>query len=183
MEQQIEAEQWVPYRIEHVFAFFADPANFPLLLPAQLETKIEDLQLRPPPARKTASQFARKLPGNVAGAGSEFLIGFRPFGWPPLRMHSRIQITKFVWNSHFCYEQIQGPFHTFSHFHSLKPEVRKKVDGTRVTDTIDYALPGRLVELLGGTKVRKKIAEALEYRQERLLEALATVVRLAEQCG
>jgi len=65
----------------------------------------------------------------------------------------------------------------------MNPEVRKNVNGTRVTDTIDYALPGRLVELLGGRLVRKRLNEALAYRQERLLEALSTVVRLAEQCG
>lgn len=183
MDRQIEENQWVPYRIEQVFAFFADPANFPLLLPRQLDPKIEDLTLEPPPARKSAPQIVRDLPGKVAGAGSEFTIGFQPFSWPKLRMHSRIRITKFAWNSHFCYEQIHGPFHTYMHFHSMKPDVRKKVEGTQVTDTIDYALPGGLAQLLGGTMVEKRLTEALEYRQQRLLEALATVVRLAEHCG
>jgi ligand-binding SRPBCC domain-containing protein len=183
MERQIEVSQWVPYRVELVFAFFADPANSPLLLPPQLETKIEDLQLEPPPALKAVPELVRNLPGNVAGAGSEILVSFQPFSWPRLRMRSRLRITKFAWNSHFCDEQIQGPFHTFRHFHTMNPEVRKNVNGTRVTDTIDYALPGRLVELLGGRLVRKRLNEALAYRQERLLEALSTVVRLAEQCG
>jgi hypothetical protein len=33
MTQHLETQQWVPYPVELVFAFFANPANLPHLMP------------------------------------------------------------------------------------------------------------------------------------------------------
>ena len=36
-----QAEQWVPYPIEQVFAFFSDPANLPRILPPGQRARID----------------------------------------------------------------------------------------------------------------------------------------------
>ena len=45
------AEQHLPYPIETVFAFFADPANLPRLMPAWQDARIDSADyIAPPPA-------------------------------------------------------------------------------------------------------------------------------------
>jgi ligand-binding SRPBCC domain-containing protein len=184
MTQMLEVSQWVPFRLELVFAFFANPAELPLLMPPKLEARIEESKLvAPKKARPSAPPLVRKLPGVTAGIGSEILISFRPFAWAPMRMRSRVRVTEFEWNSHFCDEQIQGPFQKFDHCHSTVPEVRKGVQGTRVTDTIEYSLPFGAVGKLANGMVRRQLEGTFAYRQRRLPELLTAIVRLAEQCG
>jgi ligand-binding SRPBCC domain-containing protein len=170
--------------LEVVFAFFANPANLPLLMPPKLETRIEEAKLMvPETARPPMPSLVAKLPSVAAGAGSEILIGFFPFAWPRVRMQSRVRITEFEWNSHFCDEQIQGPFHRFHHRHSTSAAVRKGVHGTEVTDTIEYSLPFGAIGNLGNGMIRRNLMRTFAHRQQRLNEVLAAVLRLAEQCG
>lgn len=42
MAQRFETRQWVPFPVELVFAFFANPSNLPHLMPPRLKTRIED---------------------------------------------------------------------------------------------------------------------------------------------
>jgi ligand-binding SRPBCC domain-containing protein len=182
MEPQFEVSQWVPFSADLVFAFFTDPSNLPLLMPPRLEMRIEETDLQAPPARPAVSEMARRLPNVAAGAGSEFLVTFFPFPWLRKQVQWRVRITEFEWNSHFCEEQIEGPFRRFHHRHEIRPEVRRGVWGTLVTDTIDFALPlGPLGSLANGL-VRRQLAESFAQRQKRLPEILATVLRLAKEC-
>jgi ligand-binding SRPBCC domain-containing protein len=89
------------------------------------------------------------------------------------------RITEFQWNSHFCDEQIQGPFALFHHRHDARAEVRDGVLGTRLTDVIDYALPFGFIGALAGGLVRRKLAKMFAYRQRVLPESLTIVARLA----
>jgi ligand-binding SRPBCC domain-containing protein len=182
MAQEFEVSQWVPFRLELVFAFFANPSDLPLLMPPKLETRIEDSNLVAPiKPRPPVPPLVGKLPSVAAGAGSEILIGFRPFAWPRVRVKSKVRITEFEWNSHFCDEQIVGPFARFNHCHSTRTEVRNGVQGTLVTDTIEYSLPFGIVGSLGNSIVRRKLAETFAYRQQRLPEVLTAVFRLAAE--
>jgi len=183
MAQKFEVSQWVPFRLELVFAFFASPSDLPLLMPPQLEARIEESKLVAPNARPPLPPLVGNLPSTAAGRGSEILISFRPFGWPRMRMKSKVRITEFEWNSHFCDEQIQGPFERFEHCHTTSAEVRRGKLGTLVTDAIEYSLPFGIVGNLGNTIVRRKLEETFAHRQKRLPEVLTAVVRLAEQCG
>ena len=54
MVQRFETDQWVPFPVELVFAFFANPSNLPHLVPAKQKARIEDLRLQPPPPRPVA---------------------------------------------------------------------------------------------------------------------------------
>ena len=182
MAQKFEVSQWVPFRLELVFAFFANPADLPLLMPPKLDTRIEQMKLiAPKEPRPPVPPVVGKLPSIAAGVGSEILVSFRPFAWPRIRVKSKVRITEFGWNSHFCDEQIVGPFARFDHRHSIVAEVRNGVPGTLVTDTIEYSLPFGIIGSLGNGSARRKLAETFAHRQERLPEVLTAVFRLATE--
>jgi ligand-binding SRPBCC domain-containing protein len=54
------------------------------------------------------------------------------------------------------------------------------VQGTLVTDTIEYSLPFGIFGSLGNAIVRRKLAQTFASRQERLPEVLTAVFRLAD---
>jgi ligand-binding SRPBCC domain-containing protein len=180
MAQEFEVSQWVPFRLEMVFAFFANPSDLPLLMPPKLQTRLEESSLIEPKDRPPVPPLIGKLPNIAAGVGSEILVSFYPFAWPRVRVKSRVRITEFEWNSHFCDEQILGPFRRFDHRHTTRAEKRNGVQGTLVTDTITYSLPFGIVGSLGNALVKRKLAETFAYRQERLPEVLTAVFRLAD---
>ncbi len=81
MRLHFRTEQWLPYPVEQVFAFFADPQNLPRLMPAWQRARIESaaLILPPPPPHP--------FPGSEriqAGSGSRMRLTIRPF---PLLAH------------------------------------------------------------------------------------------------
>jgi ligand-binding SRPBCC domain-containing protein len=168
MSQRFVAEQWLSYPVAQVFAFFADPANLPRLMPAGLHTRIEQLHIEPPPAQNASEP----LSSIAAGAGSRILISFRPVPWLPLRVRWLARITEFAWNSHFCDEQVSGPFATFRHCHRIEAETRESREGTRVTDEIEFTLPLGWLGRLGEGAVRRQLASSFAFRQKRLEELL-----------
>ena len=114
MTQRLDTCHWLPYPVELVFAFFANPANLPHLMPPKLETRIEDARIVPPPPRPVAQDVSRRFLSVAAGVGSEILISFYPIPWVPRRASWLTRITEFEWNSHFRDEQVRGPFTEFS---------------------------------------------------------------------
>ncbi len=110
MTQRFETRQWVPFPVELVFAFFANPSNLPHLMPPKMKGRIEDVRLQPPPPRPVAADRARRFQSVAAGEGSEILISFCPVSWLPQRVSWMARITEFAWNSHFIDEQVRGPF-------------------------------------------------------------------------
>jgi ligand-binding SRPBCC domain-containing protein len=64
-------------------------------------------------------------------------------------------------NRLFIDEQREGPFAAWVHAHQFAPEN----DGTRLTDSIEFALPGGImVEKLAGWAVKRKLQKMFEYR-------------------
>ena len=179
MSERFETEQWVPYPVELVFAFFANPANLPHLMPRQLETQIEDARIQPPPPRPLAEDPARRFKSVAAGVGSEILISFFPIPWVPRRVSWLACITEFEWNSHFCDAQMRGPFRAFNHRHGIKAEIRGGHEGTLVSDLVEFELPYGWVGRIGGTIVRRKLAASFAHRQKRLPEILEAAQRQA----
>ncbi len=86
MRHTFQSEQWVPYPRERVFAFFADPANLPPLMPAWQRARVE------------------KAP-DAAGEGSLITISFRPVpffpcGWSGMRsLQNFAGMTSFATNN------------------------------------------------------------------------------------
>ncbi len=179
MTQQFETRQWVPFPVELVFAFFANPANLPHLMPPRLKTRIEDVRSSAPPPRPVAQDPARRFLSVAAGAGTEILISFLPIAWVPRRLSWMARITEFAWNSHFCDEQVRGPFAGFRHRHGIQAEVRDGVEGTLVSDEIDFALPWGLLGRIGGLLVKRELKRTFAHRQRRLPEILAVADRQA----
>jgi ligand-binding SRPBCC domain-containing protein len=179
MMQRLETQQWVPYPVELVFAFFANPSNLPHLMPRSLETRIEDVRIVPPPPRPVVADASRRLLSVAAGVGSEILISFYPIPWVPRRVSWLACITEFEWNSHFCDAQVSGPFTAFQHRHGIQSEFRDGQEGTLVSDEVEYELPYGVLGRMAGVMVRRQLARSFAYRQKRLPEILAAAQRQA----
>ena len=179
MTQRFATSEWVPFPVELVFAFFANPANLPHLMPARQMARIEDLRLLAPPPRPVARDPARRFLSVAAGVGTEILISFLPIAWVPRRMSWMARITEFAWNSHFCDEQVRGPFATFRHRHGIQAEVRDGLEGTLVADEIEFALPWGVLGKVGGLLVKHELSRTFAFRQKRLPEILAVAARQA----
>jgi ligand-binding SRPBCC domain-containing protein len=173
MRHTFRAEQWVPYPVELVFAFFANPENLPVLMPRWQRARIEEAQFAPPPPRPQ-TDTAPRLRSFAAGAGSRITLSFRPFPYSPVRLPWQAHITAFVWNDHFCDEQAGGPFNYWQHCHHFHTEARDAVVGTLVVDDLSYELPlSHLGELAHRLLLRRQIERTFAYRQARLLEIFA----------
>ena len=183
MTQRFETRQWVPFPVELVFAFFANPANLPHLMPPRQKTRIEDVRLQAPPPRPVAPDPARRFLSVAGGVGTEILISFLPLAWVPKRLSWMARITEFAWNSHFCDEQVRGPFALFHHRHGVQPETRDGVEGTLLTDTIEFALPWGALGQAGGLFLKRELTRTFAHRHRRLPEVLAVAARQAVRRG
>jgi ligand-binding SRPBCC domain-containing protein len=181
MGQRFETSQWVPFPVELVFAFFANPANLPHLMPPTLETRIEDVRMVAPPVRPVATDPARRFLSVAAGVGSEIMISFYPIPWVPRRLSWMARITEFEWNRHFCDEQVRGPFTIFRHRHGFCVESSDGQEGTLVRDNIEFKLPYGWLGRIGEGMVRRRLEKSFTYRQKRLSEILAAAMRQAER--
>ena len=169
MRHRFQTEQWVPYPVERVFAFFADPANLPPLMPRWQRARVERAHYVPPPAPPVFSKV-----GLVAGQGSLISISFRPVPLLPVRLGWDAYIAEFRWNDSFCDEQRRGPFRYFRHCHSIRAEMRDGVTGSVVSDAVAYELPlGVLGDLANKLGVRKQMQVLFAYRQKMLSVLLA----------
>ena len=177
--QCFETGQWVPFPVELVFAFFANPANLPYRMPGALKVRIDDLRVTPPKARPVADDRARRFQSMAAGAGSEIAISFRPVAGVPFRICWRVRIVEFAWFHHFVEEQVRGPFALFRHRHGIEAETRDGAEGTRVSDRVEFALPGGWSGALAAGVVRQVLERQFAHCQQRLPEMLAAAARQA----
>jgi ligand-binding SRPBCC domain-containing protein len=173
MRFQYETEQWLPYPLELVFAFFANPENLPRLMPNWQKARIEEATFRPPPPRP---EGAPRYPGIVAGSGTRLTLSFRPFPYSPLRVPWEAEIEDFRWNEGLADTQVRGPFRYWRQQHLLTPVEREEIAGTIIADKIDYELP--LPDALAAPAnklVQVQIASIFRHRQKRTLELLALI--------
>ncbi|HEY9125727.1 MAG TPA: SRPBCC family protein [Acidobacteriaceae bacterium] len=174
--------QWVPYPVELVFAFFANPNNLPHLTPKGQKARLESLHLAPAPARPLAVDPAHRFQSAAAGVGSELQISMRLLPGLPMRTRWLVRITEFTWNEYFQDEMIRGPFALWKHTHRIvrEEEGDAATDGTRVTDELTYQLPlGPLGSVAHALFVRRQIEATFAFRQRRLLEILPVAARQA----
>jgi ligand-binding SRPBCC domain-containing protein len=179
MRQSFNASQWVPFPIELVFAFFANPGNLPHLMLRWQQARLENSRLIAPPARPVAADPALRYQSPAAGVGSEIAVSFRPVRGLPFRVSWLARITEFVWNSHFCDEQVKGPFASWKHCHRIASEGQDGVSGTRVSDEVEYALPLGALGGVGHALMRRQMEAAFAYRQQRLIEILPVAAKQA----
>ena len=168
MHHRYETEQWLPYPVEAVFAFFASPTNLPPLMPTWQQARIEEATLQaPPPAPDRAYKTS------AAGAGTAMIIRFRAIPKFPLRLNWHARITEFAWNDHFCDVQDRGPFAYWKHCHHITAESRDGVAGSLLKDDLEYAFPGGplgdLANALGGGAQIRSIFAYRQQQTEKLL--------------
>jgi ligand-binding SRPBCC domain-containing protein len=172
MAQRFVTAQWIPYPVDLVFAFFANPKNLPLLMPEQLRMRIEKIELGPPTRNPMflGEQSARQE--MAAGAGTQIKMSFRPVRHLPMRVSWVARISEFVWKSHFCDEQVKGPFKYFRHRHGIRSEIQKGQLGTELTDEVEFSLPLGTLGHVWDRAVLREMERMFKVRQERVPEIL-----------
>jgi ligand-binding SRPBCC domain-containing protein len=173
MHPHFETEQWLPYPVETVFAFFADPRNLPRLMPPWQRARIEAATILPPPPPPAQSATTQAI---TAGAGTRLTLSFRPFPYSPIRLSWDALIEDFHWNRGFCDVQLRGPFRSWRHCHTVEP-APSPLDGspgTLLHDAVHYELPlGPLSPLADTVFLQRQLAATFRYRQQRTLALLA----------
>jgi ligand-binding SRPBCC domain-containing protein len=169
MRSTFQAEQWLPYPVALVFAFFANPENLPCLMPKWQAARIVEANFRPPPSHPDGMRY----PGIAAGDGSRLLLSFRPFPGSPVRMSWEAEIADFVWNEQFCDTQVRGPFPFWHHCHKVSPAD----GGALLRDEVEFELPFEPVSRVALPVVRRQMAAMFRFRQKRTAELLRESVR------
>jgi len=180
MRHTFHAEQWLPYSVETVFAFFANPENLPRLMPGWQKARIEEAMFTAPPPRPVSGAAPvaplLRMRGIVAGNGTTMTISFRPVPFSPIRVPWEAEIVDFAWNDRFCDVQLRGPFAYWRHCHTVIPEVRDAVSGTVVRDQVEYEMRlGKFGELAHSLVGRRQIARIFAHRQRRTAELLPLI--------
>lgn len=172
MRHTFQSEQWLPYPVEQVFAFFANPENLPRLMPKWQKARIEEATFAPAPPRPLSPRGVH-FRGVAAGAGTKMTISFKPFPFAPFRVPWDAEITAFSWNDHFCDVQHRGPFAYWHHCHHISLDRRDAMEGTKVSDRVDYELPlGPLGDLANRLVMGRQFRAIFEYRHRRTAELL-----------
>lgn len=164
MELRFVSEQWLPFPRPLVFAFFANPAHLPPLMPDWQQARIDEATLVPPPPRPDGTPH---FPGIVAGTGTKLLITARAAPGLPFRQPWLAQIQDFRWNEGFCDLQVKGPFTYWRHCHSVRDEARGGEPGTVVRDEVAYRLPLWPVSRIALPLGREAMRTLFSYRQAR----------------
>ena len=186
MPHTFHSEQWVPFPLELVFAFFSNPENLPRLLPPWQKARIEEASFAPPPSRPPGTP---SLPGIVAGEGTRMTLSFRALPLSPIRLPWDAEISEFVWNDHFC-DVIagRGPFQSWKHCHHLRTvsdpnsHGSTAASGTLLTDRVEYTLPLGPLGLVGNIFfVRRQLTAIFRYRHQRTAELLPRFAAAARE--
>jgi ligand-binding SRPBCC domain-containing protein len=140
--------QVVPVAPADVFRFFGDIRNLEPLTPPWLRFRV------------------LTDPGLQLGAGA--LIEYRlTLHAVPVRWTTRIE--EWEPDRRFVDTQIQGPYALWEHTHEFTPDG----DGTRIEDSVRYALPlGPLGSLAHLAFVRRDLRRIFDYRRDAAAELL-----------
>lgn len=167
----LQFEQWVPFTLERVFAFFSNPENLPRIMPAASQTKLVVLNRMPAPVPPPGTSADK-----AAGVDSTIVTSFRAFPFLPLRAPWIARITEFEWNHHFADVQDKGPFKSWHHRHEFRAETREGIAGTLVRDQIEYEVGfGPFGAIANTIFVRRQMQRTFAERQKvlpRLLQPL-----------
>jgi ligand-binding SRPBCC domain-containing protein len=164
MPSHLLFEQWVPFPVGRVFAFFSNPENLPRIMPARTATKLIALKRKPAPPAPSGI-----VADNAAGIGSTIATSFRVFPFLPVRARWIARITEFEWNHYFADVQDQGPFKSWHHRHEFLADTRDGVAGTLVRDMIDYEVGfDFLGEIANALFIRRQMEATFAQRQQAL---------------
>jgi len=149
----LERVQFLPSPVSDVFPYFADPANLNDLTPPSLHFRIV-----------TPSPIEMRV-----GALIDYRL--RVHG---LRVRWRTRITRYDPPHSFVDEQVRGPYSKWVHLHTFEPARVDGVEGTRMVDRVEYALPawspGFVNRLVHRAFVAPDLNRIFEYRRAMLTQ-------------
>lgn len=172
MLHHLQFAQWVGFALDRVFAFFADPENLPLIMPASSDTRLIRFDRIAPPLPGSEDLELRAT--NAVGTGSTIVVSFRMFPFLPLRAQWISRISEFEWNHHFCDVQDKGPFKSWHHRHQFIREVRDGIDGTLMSDVVSYEVGfGMLGELANPVFIAPQMRKTFAHRRQAAARLLS----------
>ncbi len=142
-----------PVSVQEAFAVFEDPYNLAKITPAWLHFRIlnRDLRMR---------------------LGAEIDYELRWLGIP-LRWKTRI--VEYEPPFQFVDEALKSPYLLWRHRHEFRP----LLEGTAISDLVEYALPyGILGDLAHSVVVRRQLERIFDHRQRAVGELLRVGVGL-----
>lgn len=143
---ELRREQWIPRTRAEVFEFFGDARNLETLTPPWLNFTI----LTPSPIELRE------------GALIDYQLRW---GLVPLRW--RTEIRRWQPPDRFVDFQLRGPYRLWEHEHEFTDDA----GGTRMVDTVRYALPlGPLGRLAHRLKVGRDLQRIFDFRAEKIRE-------------
>lgn len=172
MRHRFRTGQWLPYPVDFVFAFFANPSNLPMLQPRWQSARLEEIALRPAPEALYRNPYAKV----AAGAGTRVTVSFRPAPLAPIRVSWVAEIEDFHWNERFCDRQIEGPFRYWRQSHRMQPMESEQTGqpGTLLIDVVEYELPfGAFGRLTNEIAIERMLASVFRHRQHRAEQLLS----------
>lgn len=174
MRHRFRTTQWLPYAVETVFAFFANPANLPKLHPEWQQARIDEIELHPAAGNGYGAAEATL----AAGRGTRMTLSFRPARLSPVRVSWVALVEDFHWNERFCDRQIEGPFRYWRQCHRMQAWQSEKTGehGTLLIDTIEYELPfDTFGHIANRFAVRRMLESLFEHRHRRAEELLREI--------
>jgi len=143
---RLHRTQWVSRPLAEVFAFFSNARNLESITPPWLRFEI--------------------LPGVPDPLTRGAAIRYR-LHWHGLPIHWTTQIARWEPPHEFEDLQVTGPYSLWRHVHQFAEEGV----GTRLSDTVNYALPfGWIGQLAHALAVRRNIEQIFDFRQTRIRE-------------
>jgi ligand-binding SRPBCC domain-containing protein len=140
----LERTQFVPVPVDRAFAFFSDARNLERITPPWLSFRV-----------MTEGEIRM-------GAGVEIDYRIRIAGIPA---RWRSLISRWEPGVSFVDEQLVGPYRWWHHTHTFSPHD----GGARITDRIEYAVSGWILEpAIHALFVRKRLEGIFEYRREQI---------------
>lgn len=171
MRHRFRTTQWLPHTVEFVFAFFANPANLPKLLPDWQQARIDEIELYP--ADNNGREESEGM--IAAGRGTRLTLSFRPTRLAPVRVSWVSLIEDFHWNERFCDRQLDGPFRYWRQCHRVQAWQSETTGehGTLLIDTVEYELPFRRLEHLANRlAVKRMLTTVFDHRHRRTEQLL-----------
>jgi ligand-binding SRPBCC domain-containing protein len=177
MTHHFQTEQWVPFPLESVFLFFANPQNLPRITPPALDMRIEALKLVAPQRTPSASGSS-DASSSLAGVESVIVTSFRLVPFLPVRAAWTSLIVEFAWNHYFVDIQDKGPFKSFRHKHELVTRDQDGISGTVVRDSVDYDVGfGPIGSIARSLFVSRQLKSMFSHRQRVLNDLLRSAHR------